>query len=122
MEILFIVIVLAVIPGMIASSKGRSFFGFFLFGLLIWPVALVHALIMQPTQAETAARAHGQAKAEGRRPCPFCAEMIKREAKVCPHCRSELPARWSESGVMPKTGHGTSGNEAKRLGLDQFER
>jgi hypothetical protein len=25
-------------------------------------------------------------------PCPFCAELIKIEAKICPHCRSTLPA------------------------------
>ena len=27
-----------------------------------------------------------------RRPCPFCAEPIRVGAKLCPHCRSELPA------------------------------
>jgi hypothetical protein len=26
----------------------------------------------------------------GRRKCPKCAEFIKREAKVCPHCRSDV--------------------------------
>jgi len=26
-----------------------------------------------------------------KRPCPFCAEPIRPEAKVCPHCRSSLP-------------------------------
>jgi Putative heavy-metal-binding len=26
------------------------------------------------------------------RKCPFCAEMVKREAKVCRHCGRDLPA------------------------------
>lgn len=25
-------------------------------------------------------------------PCPFCAEKIKAEAIVCPHCRRDLPS------------------------------
>ena len=29
---------------------------------------------------------------DGRIPCPFCAEDIKPEAVLCPHCRSELRA------------------------------
>jgi hypothetical protein len=36
-------------------------------------------------------RPSAQAIAEDdRAPCPFCAEGIKLEASVCPHCRSDL--------------------------------
>ena len=27
----------------------------------------------------------------GRRPCPYCAEMIKPEATICPFCRKKIP-------------------------------
>lgn len=38
-------VMMAVITAMVASSRGRSAIGFFIYGLLIWPVALTHALI-----------------------------------------------------------------------------
>jgi hypothetical protein len=43
--------VLAVIPANIAFSKGRSYAGFWLYGLLFFPVALVHAIIMNRSLA-----------------------------------------------------------------------
>ena len=30
----------------------------------------------------------------GRKPCPYCAEWIRPQAKICPHCGRELPAGW----------------------------
>ena len=35
---------------------------------------------------------------ERRIPCPKCAEAILPAAKVCPHCRSELPVDWASHG------------------------
>jgi hypothetical protein len=32
---------------------------------------------------------------EDRIPCPFCAEMIKREARVCRFCQRDLPEQWA---------------------------
>lgn len=39
--------VLALIPAYIAGRKGRSFLGFFIYGLFFWVIALIHALIME---------------------------------------------------------------------------
>jgi hypothetical protein len=39
---------LALIPAMIASQKGYSQVGFWLFGLLLWPIALVAAIVSTP--------------------------------------------------------------------------
>ena len=82
-------VVLGVIPGVIARSKGRDFFPWYVYGVLLFIVALVHSLVLPPTSEATAAR-EGQ---QGRRPCPQCAEFIMREAHICRFCgASAAPA------------------------------
>lgn len=48
MEILVLAAVLGVIPGMIASRKGHSFGMWWLYGALLFIVALPHALLLDP--------------------------------------------------------------------------
>lgn len=36
----------------------------------------------------------------GYRDCPFCAEPARHAAKVCPHCRRDLPAKRKSSGKL----------------------
>lgn len=86
MELLIFWIVLPVIVALIANSKGRSGLGWFLYAFLIWPVALVHILLVGRTPEGEMKKA----LSEGRVPCPHCKEMIKKEAHVCPHCRRDL--------------------------------
>jgi hypothetical protein len=91
-------IVMAIICAMIAGSKGRSAFGFFFYGLLIWPIALVHILISARRPPEPAKGRGSKPKLskDGRKPCPFCAESILPAARVCPHCREKLRQDWSK--------------------------
>jgi hypothetical protein len=72
---------------MIASHKGKSGFGFFVYSLFLWPIALIHALIMEPSQKS--AEEHGIVSGELRR-CPFCAEAIQIRAVRCRHCGADL--------------------------------
>ena len=51
MEILLIWVVMAIIVGMVAGSKGKSGGLWFLYGLLIWPIALTHALLISKQTA-----------------------------------------------------------------------
>ena len=89
-------ILIGVVVGLIAASRGRSFIGWTVYALLIWPVALIH-LVCIPRTARGVER---KARAEGRRPCPHCSEQIRREAKVCPFCRKEVgqaERRWDDN-------------------------
>jgi membrane protein YdbS with pleckstrin-like domain len=71
--LLAVLFLLAIIPAVIAAKKGRNPVIWYLYGLALWIVALVHAIMLPP-----------------KRRCRFCAEAIRPEAKVCPHCQRDL--------------------------------
>lgn len=62
------------IPASVASGKGRSFGVWWLYGTAFFLIALIHALLADDLT---------------RRPCPWCAESIRPEARICPHCSRE---------------------------------
>ncbi len=90
MKILVVVLVIAaflgIIPAGIASNKGRSFFGWWVYGWVLLPVALIHSLVTKPTsnvelQSELVE-------------CPDCAESVPRGASECKYCGKVGPYRW----------------------------
>ena len=95
----FFWLVMAMIVAFIADSKGRNWFGWALYGFIIWPIALVHVLATTSSQAAQDRMAlESGAKAR----CPQCAELIRREAKVCPHCQRDLPEGWPPKRLRPR--------------------
>jgi hypothetical protein len=76
---------LGLIPAAIAHGKGESFLLWWIFGSLLFIVALPLAIITKPNEPALATQ-------QGLRKCPYCAEMIKREANVCRHCGRESEA------------------------------
>jgi hypothetical protein len=66
---------LALVPAFIATAKSRNFFVWWVFGLIVLPVAVVASLLVSRGRYVD---------------CPHCRERVDRQATVCPHCRSPL--------------------------------
>ena len=89
MDILFWGALLGIIPAIIAKNKGRSAFGWWVFGALLFIVALPAILLASDLNKEKAIEA-AQKKQATMRKCPFCAELIKKEAVKCKHCHENV--------------------------------
>jgi hypothetical protein len=73
--------VMGLIPASIADRKGRSFGAWWLYGFAFYVIAVIHVLLAEDLT---------------RRPCPWCAESIRPEARICPHCGRDV-----EAAVVP---------------------
>lgn len=90
---------LGLIPAAIAHNKGKDFFGWWVFGAALFIVALPAAIL---ARTEVDALEMRQLKQGNLRKCPFCSELIKRDAIVCKHCGRELPPLQSEELIAVK--------------------
>lgn len=98
MEVLLFAALIGLVPAVIARGKGRSFGLWWLYGAAIFIVALPHSLLLKAD----ARQLEFQQLNEGMKKCPFCAELIKREAVVCRYCGRDLP---TASPSQPDTGN-----------------
>lgn len=77
MEILVLAVLLGLIPAYIAKQKGYSFGDYWIFGTLLFVVALPVALLRKPNP-------------DTRRQCPHCRTWIARDASACPQCTRDV--------------------------------
>ena len=91
MELIVWALILALIPALIAQSKGRSFGLWYLYGFLIFIVAVVHALVLKPIEDSPPVHpSKYRTPDQGKKPCPDCAELIQANARVCRFCNAVL--------------------------------
>ena len=67
----------------IASGKGQSGFAWFFGGLLLGPLGLIIVALLPKIQSEVERR---ELETGEYKKCPQCAELVKREAKICRFC------------------------------------
>ncbi len=88
-EFIVVWILCAALAEGIAMSKGRSGCMWTIVGGLLGPLGVIAAAAMPVKQDVLDERAVRRGIL---RRCPFCAEAIKKEAVICPHCRGESAA------------------------------
>jgi hypothetical protein len=94
-ELLVACVLLGLMPAVIAYHKGRNIFAWWVYGALLFIVALPHALLLSASSASSPASRH-------LRPCPFCAELIQREARLCRFCQRSVSSAASMPGLSLK--------------------
>lgn len=84
---IILVIILGAIVAVIADNKGKNPILWFFYGALIFIVAFIHVLATAPNQEVLEQR---KLDAGDKKRCPFCAEVINKDAKICRFCKKEL--------------------------------
>jgi ribosomal protein L40E len=81
-------VLVAYVPSSIAAHKGHSAGKWFVYGFFLPPIAFVHSLLTKDYETDY-------------KVCPFCAEKVKKAAKICRYCGSKLPEEFNENEVSP---------------------
>ena len=91
-ELFFFWLIGSVVVSIVASSKGRFGFGYFLLSVLISPlIAGFMVLAMPNLNAQTVvASAEEKATPETHVRCPDCRELVIKDARKCKHCGTAL--------------------------------
>ncbi|WP_208526769.1 hypothetical protein [Flavobacterium psychrophilum] len=75
MGFLVIALIIGILPAFIAHNKGRSFFGWWFYGICLFIVALPHSILISSRE-----------NLKDKKKCIQCAEYIKKDAQICRYC------------------------------------
>jgi RNA polymerase subunit RPABC4/transcription elongation factor Spt4 len=97
-------IVFAVVTTIVASTKGLSLVKWAGIGFILGPIGVIWVLVTARDQSALEAESLRSGKFKK---CPFCAEVIKKDALVCKHCggdqtKQPVPAQQKTYWVCPK--------------------
>ncbi len=90
MGIAFLWVIFSLVAGAIARFKGLRAHRYIFLSLLLSPIIGIFAAVASKPNYRTLEKR--KIKSGKAQKCPFCAEVIKIEAKVCRFCRRELPS------------------------------
>jgi len=91
--VIFFWLMFALVVGMIASSRGRSGFGWFLLACLISPLLAGIILLVSANRRTATDRPNPSTHVK----CPDCRELILKDARACRYCGCKL--------VVPSLAH-----------------
>lgn len=94
--IIVLAALIGLIPAAIAKGKGHSFGEWWLFGALLFIVALPMALVLKPNADEY-------------RQCPHCLSQVPVRATVCARCSRDIRPAVAPLPKSPPTAKGGTG-------------
>ena len=122
-----IAILIGLIPALIAYKKGYpsknegyNFFLWWIFGASFFIIALPWAILLKPKKGELKTRR----VPEGMKKCPECAELVKKDARVCRFCGYEFyPKPGTQEQEIEEFTHKQvlRPNQKKNINIDEDE-
>lgn len=86
MEIIFVWLFFALLCAVVANTKGRSTFGWFLLGCFLGIIALLIVLVAPSLKVGPVLAGSEVATEKTHVRCPDCKELVRKDARKCKHC------------------------------------
>jgi hypothetical protein len=80
-EVLVIGIILGLLPAAIAKTRGQNFFVWWVYGAVLFPIALIHALLVKPGSTSVEQFVTGRRPSDPEKPSPPRRPMTREELR-----------------------------------------